>query len=304
MRILVVGVGATGGYFGGRLLHAGRDVTFLVRPNRAEEVRRTGLKIVSGLGDLDLAPPLVTPKTLKQNFDLILLSCKAYDLEAAMDAFAPAVGPDTAILPLLNGMRHLDALEQRFGAEKLLGGLCHISATRGADGVIRHLNNLHSLVFGERDGAASARIAKIAEILGGAGFDARLSDDIRLEMWEKWAFIAALAGVTCLMRASVGDIVASGGAGLAEKLFEQCAGIAAANGFSPRPEFREKSLAILTAPGSAIKASMLRDLEAGGRSEGDHVLCDLLRRAPPSDDWSPLRIACAHVKAYDIGASA
>jgi len=300
MRILVVGVGATGGYFGARLLAAGRDVTFLVRPDRAEALRRSGLKIFSRFGDLAFAaPPLATPETLSR-FDLVVLSCKAYDLAGAMEAFAGAVGPGTVILPLLNGMRHMDALTERFGAEKLIGGLCHISATRGADGAIHHLNDLHALTFGALDAGQGARVAAIADQLVHAGFDARLSEDVRRDMWEKWIFIAALGAVNCLMRASVGDIVAAGAETLALQMFEDCAAIAAANGFAPRAAFCERTRAMLTAPGSPIMASMLRDLEAGGRIEGDQILGDLLRRAPDTAAWSPLRIACAHVRAYEI----
>ena len=142
MRILVVGAGSIGGYFGGRLLQAGRDVTFLVRPRRAAELAKIGLMIRSPLGDVALAaPPTVTADALRAPFDLILLSCKAYDLQGAMDAFAPAVGPQTAILPLLNGMRQLELLEARFGAAPVLGGQCLISTVLDAEGGILHLND-------------------------------------------------------------------------------------------------------------------------------------------------------------------
>src|SRR6201995_5326240 len=111
MRILVVGAGAIGGFFGGRLLAAGRNVTFLVRERRAAQLARTGLVIKSKLGDVSLpAPPLVSAETLKAPYDVVLLACKAFDLDGALAAFAPAVGPNTAILPLLNGLAHLDAL--------------------------------------------------------------------------------------------------------------------------------------------------------------------------------------------------
>src|SRR5579871_3935260 len=159
MRILVVGAGAVGGYFGGRLLDAGRDVTFLVRPRRAEQLARNGLSIRSRLGDIrHPAPPLIIERDLDEPFDLIILSCKAYDLDAAMASFAGAIGPRTAILPLLNGMRQLDLLASRFGAAGVLGGLCVISTTLETDGTIVHLNDLHALAFGELDGARSARI--------------------------------------------------------------------------------------------------------------------------------------------------
>jgi 2-dehydropantoate 2-reductase len=301
MRILVVGAGAIGGYFGGRLLQAGRDVTFLVRPRRAAELGKHGLTIRSRLGDFhSSSPPIVLQEGLAKPFDLILLSCKAYDLDGAMASFAKAVGPATAILPLLNGMRHLDRLAERFGAARVLGGQCAISATLSAAGEVVHLNDWHALSFGELDGSRSQRIEAIASALLNAGFDARLSDEIRQEMWEKWVFIATAAGITCLMRAAVGDYVAAGAADVATGLLAECASIAAAAGFPPRKPALERARGTMTAAGSALKASMLRDIEAGKPVEGDQVLGDLLRRAERPEDSPLLRIATLSVKAYEI----
>ena len=300
MRILVVGAGATGGYFGGRLLEAGRDVTFLVRPQRAASLAKRGLAIRSPLGDFRIpAPPTVTDDRLAAPFDLVILSCKAYDLDGAVASLAKAVGPQTAILPLLNGMRHLDVLAGRFGADRPLGGVCVISATRDADGDIVHLNDLHSLTFGELSGDRSARIEAIASTLSGAGFEARFSDKIRQEMWEKWIFIANAAGITCLMRAAIGDIVAAGAANLATDLLDECAAVAAAEGFPPRSPFLAGIRKTLTAPGSLMTASMLRDIKTGARVEAEAILGDLLRRAARPDEPSLLRVAYAHVKAYE-----
>ena len=300
MRILVVGAGAVGGYFGGRLLEAGRDVTFLVRPRRAAALAKSGLTIRSRLGDFHRpSPPIVLQEDIAEPFDLVVLSCKAYDLDGASASFARAVGENTSVLPLLNGMRHLDVLADRFGAERVLGGLCVISATLDADGAIVHLNDLHALSFGELDGSRSARIETVASALLNAGFDARLSDEIRQEMWEKWVFIAAAAGITCLMRSAVGDYLAAGASDLAARLLEECAGIAAGQGFQPREAALARARAALTAAGSPLKASMLRDIEGGKPVEGDQILGDLLRRAAKPDDRSLLRIATLHVRAYE-----
>ena len=302
MKILVVGAGAVGGYFGGRLLQAGRDVTFLVRPRRAAELAKHGLTLRSPVGDFHYAsPPIVLQENLAEPFDLVLLSCKAYDLDGAMESFAKAVGPATAILPLLNGMRHIDRLAERFGAECVIGGLCVISGTLGADGAVVHLNNWHGLTFGELDGSRSQRIVAIEAALLGAGFDARLSDEIRHEMWEKWVLIATTAGMTCLMRASVGDYVAAGATDLALGLLSECASIAAAHGFPLREPALERARKTVTAPGSPFKASMLRDIEGGKPVEGDQILGDLLRRAAKPDAPSLLRTATLHVKAYEAG---
>jgi 2-dehydropantoate 2-reductase len=300
MRILVVGAGAVGGYFGGRLLEAGRDVTFLVRPRRAAALAKSGLTIRSRLGDFHRpSPPIVLQEDIAEPFDLVVLSCKAYDLDGASASFARAVGENTSVLPLLNGMRHLDLLADRFGPKPVLGGQCVISATLDLDGAIVHLNELHALSFGELDGSRSARIETVASALLNAGFDARLSDEIRQEMWEKWVFIAAAAGITCLMRSAVGDYVAAGASDLAARLLEECAGIAAGQGFQPREAALARARAALTAAGSPLKASMLRDIEGGKPVEGDQILGDLLRRAAKPDDRSLLRIATLHVRAYE-----
>jgi 2-dehydropantoate 2-reductase len=230
MRILVVGAGAIGGYFGGRLKEAGRDVTFLVRARRAAQLAKTGLVVKSPLGDVNLpSPPTVMAEALHEHFDLILLSCKAYDLASAVESFAPAVGPHTVILPALNGMAHMDFLGARFGAGAVFGGQCLISTTLDAEGRIIHLADPHLLSFGEQDGSQSPRAQAIAAALSGARFDAKLSPAILQEMWEKWAFIATGAGITCLMRASFGDIVTAGAVEFTTGLYDECCAIAAAN---------------------------------------------------------------------------
>ena len=301
MRILVIGAGAVGGYFGGRLLEAGRDVTFLVRPKRAARLAEAGLVITSRFGDAVLKPPTVLSEEIRETFDLVLLSCKAYDLESAIDSFAAAVGPQTVILPVLNGMRHLDLLDQCFGAEKVLGGLCQIAATLDASGHIHHLSDTHWVVFGERDGTRSARIDSIAGMMADAAFKSRHSSEIVLEMWEKWAFLAALAASTCLMRAGVGDIVAAGSGDLTLGLFEECRAIAEHAGYALRPEFIAKSRGVLTAQGSTLSASMLRDIERGGPTEAGHIIGDLLQRAAAGGKESPLlQLAYAHLMTYEI----
>jgi 2-dehydropantoate 2-reductase len=306
MRILIVGAGAIGGYFGGRLLQAGRDVTFLVRPRRASELARTGLMIKSPMGDVVLrAPPTILAEDIERAFDIVLLSCKAYDLAAAMESFIEAVGPATVILPLLNGMRHLDLLEERFGRPHMLGGQCIIAATRGADGAIVHLNDSHTLSFGELDGRITDRIRIVADSLGNATFDAQLSSNIVQEMWDKWVFLATLAGITCLMRASIGDIVASvGGKESILSLFEECRAIAEGEGHPFESAFLERARATLTAARSSLTASMLRDLEGNAPVEADHIVGDLLQRRRTAvakhEGPSFLGVAYTHLKAYEI----
>ena len=301
MRILVVGAGAMGGYFGGRLLEAGRDVTFLVRPRRAAQLAKTALIIRSKFGDALLsAPPTVAAEALHGPFDLILLSCKAYDLKSAADSFAPAVGKNTAILPFLNGMAHIDYLVECFGSATVLGGQCVISTTLDAEGRILHLNDMHLLSFGERDGSTPERAAAIAKELSGVKFEARLSKTILHEMWEKWVFIATAASINSLMRAMVGDIMVASGKELTLTLLAECDSIAKAYGFASTEANMKRAVSILTTPGSPFAASMLRDIENNAPIEADHVVGDLIARGQTKNtNILLLQIAYTHLQAYE-----
>jgi 2-dehydropantoate 2-reductase len=301
MRILVLGAGAVGGYFGGRLLNAGRDVTFLVRPKRAAQLASTGLIIQSEHApDLHLpSPPLVRSTDLHEPYDLILLSCKAYDLDDAIHAISPAVGPETAILPLLNGMRHLDVLDAKFHPDRVLGGRCFITARLDDAGRVVHTGPYHDLAFGGRTEQARLRASRLTPLLAGAGFEFLASDHVLLEMWEKWVFLATFAGSHCLLRASSADIAASGGADIVVALLHECARIASQNDHPARPEWIERSLKILTSPRSTSTASMLGDLERGARTEGHHILGDLLDRAENPAQAPLLRLAHAAIKAHE-----
>jgi len=300
VRILSVGAGAIGGYFGARLIAAGRDVTFLVRPRRAEQLRRNGLVVTSPLGDLNLpTPTLESVETLKDFYDLILLSSKSYDLEGSINDFARALGPNSQVLPLLNGLRHLDVLDARFGAQRVLGGLARISSTLDTDGRIHQLGTFNALAFGSRGRGPQGNIDDIADALRVPGFDAHLSADILHEMWEKWVFIAAAAATTCLMRAAVGDIVAADALDIPVGLLQECSAIATANGFAPREAAMNMGLSVLTAPGSVFTASMLRDIEQGSRIESEHIVGDLLKRAATAAHAPLLSTAYAHLKVYE-----
>jgi 2-dehydropantoate 2-reductase len=297
MRTLVVGAGAVGGYFGGRLLEINRDVTFLVRSRRAAQLSQSGLRIRSSAGDLTIPhPPLVQSPDLHTTYDLVLLSSKAYDLENAIASFAPAVGPHTLILPLLNGMAHLDTLDRKFGPDRVLGGMCLIASTLKDGGEIVHLNDRHAIAFGERDGALSERVLGIDRWMEGARFEHKASPNIVGAMWEKWVFLATLAGGTCLFRASVGNIAAApGGSDFMLRLLEDCREIAVRAGYPPRDEFLSATRPALIAHNSTLTASMLRDIEAGGPIEADHIVGDLLARG----DSALLRIVYSALKAYE-----
>ncbi|MBN9005414.1 MAG: 2-dehydropantoate 2-reductase [Rhizobiales bacterium] len=302
MRILVVGAGAIGGYFGGRLLQAGRDVTFLVRPKRAAELASAGLVIKSPHGDVTLkSPPTVQADKLKEAFDVVLLSCKAFDLDDAIKSFAPAVGPQTAIIPMLNGMRHLDVLDVKFGRERVLGGQCAIAVTLNDQREIVQLAPMQSLGFGERDGKTSERVKAIAEAFASGNFGSQASDAIMQDMWEKWVFLATLAGTTSLMRAAVGHIIAApGGRDFILGVRDEIAGIAKAAGHAPREAFLTRTTGMLTAEGSPLTASMFRDVKAGAPVEADQIIGDLITRAEAAKLPVPkLRTIYTHLKAYE-----
>ena len=302
MRILVVGAGAIGGYFGGRMLAAGSDVTFLVRPKRAAELADAGLVIKSPVGDVTLKnPPIVQAGKFNENFDVVLLSCKAFDLDDAIKSFAPAVGPRTSIIPLLNGMRHLDVLDAKFGRERMLGGLCAIAVTLNDKREVVHLAPMQSLNFGERDGKLSDRVRAIDAPMTSGNFGAVASEHIIQEMWEKWVFLASLAAATSLMRTSVGNILAvSGGRDFLLGMLDESCAIATAEGHAPRPPFLERTRGMFTAEGSAMNASMFRDIKMGAPVEADHVIGDLIARGEAAKLPLPLlRLAYTHLKAYE-----
>jgi 2-dehydropantoate 2-reductase len=298
VRILIVGAGAIGGYFGARLIAAGRDVTFLVRARRADQLRRNGLDVTSPLGDLKLpTPQLARAGELDGFHDLVIISSKAYDLEGSVKDFAPAVGPHSLVLPLLNGMRHLDVLDANFGAGRVLGGVARISSTLQPDGAIHQLGRFNSLAFGARQ-RDQDRIAHIADALRVSGFEANLSADILHEMWEKWAFIAAAAATTSLMRAAIGDIMTAGARDIPLGLLQECAAIAADHGFAPREAAKNAAVSVLTQPDSPFTASMLRDIEQGARTEADHIIGDLIGRA--KGQATPLlATAYAQLRSYE-----
>ena len=298
MRILILGAGGIGGYFGARLIEAGSDVSFLVRPTRAALLAERGLRVYSGRGDFSHTVRAITE--VDAHYDLVIVSCKAYDLDAAIASIRSAVGPSTRVLPLLNGLRHLDALDAAFGEQRVLGGLCHISVTLEDDGAIRQFGALERLTFGSRTPAQSVPAA-ISHALRALGAHAIESDDVLGAMWDKFAFIASLAGITCLMRGAIGEIVATAeGADLVRRLHRECAEVAARSAHTLTSAAIESALGILTTTGSPLKASMLRDLERGARTECEHILGDLRTRAIGFDIDTPLLAsALTHLRVYE-----
>jgi 2-dehydropantoate 2-reductase len=301
MRFLVLGAGAVGGYFGGRLAEAGRDVTFLVRAPRAASLAEHGLNVESPLGDFHVPVKTATADRVGGPYDVVLLTAKHYDLDAAIEAIRSGVGPQCAVLPLLNGLVHLDRLQAAFGPDRVLGGVAYVGASLQPDGTIRHHNRLSGIAFGERGGGVSERAKAIEAEFAGTLVSAPASPNIMLDMWEKFVMMGAMAGIGCLMRGNVGEIMATAdGEALMIAALAECQAVAAAAGFSPRPESSERVQAMLTERGSVNSPSMRQDLEAGRRTEADAVVGDMLRRAQGFGIATPLlRAAYCHLQVHE-----
>lgn len=280
MRILIVGAGALGGYVGARLLAAHKSVTFLVRPPRAEQLARNGLRLESPLGDhANAAVRCVTANTIDGAYDLVVIACKSCDLAGAMKSFAPAIGPDTGILPLLNGVGHLDTLADVYGRDRVLGGQCTLAAKRLPDGTIRHLNDAHALTLGEVDGSLSPRVEAWGTLFGDAGFQRTASRHVVLEMWEKFAFIASALCITLLTRVRQDRSRTPVAPRLAGILLNECRAVAATAGFALRATSIARTKMILEAPDSTLFELLFDDLRRYPATETDDLLDDLVQRA-------------------------
>jgi 2-dehydropantoate 2-reductase len=304
MRVMVLGAGALGGYFGGRLLEGGADVAFLVRNRRRAQLARDGLVVESPFGDIRRPVETVAMGEARPGWDVVLLTCKAYDLDSAIAAIRPAVDQRTVVLPVLNGLSHVATLEGEFGGERVLGGLARIAGTLTPEGVVRHLNDWRDIVFGELDGRITPRVEALKSAFdrAGAGVKAEASADIMGAMWAKLVNLGSLAALTVMMRASVGEIArAPGGAVLMERMLDANAAIAAANGHPvPAGAMEGSRRAFFSDPNSTLTASMLRDLEAGGPIEADHILGFLLNAGRRAGVETPLlEAAHVHAKAYE-----
>ncbi|MEZ3499094.1 ketopantoate reductase family protein [Pantoea sp. KPR_PJ] len=279
MRILIVGAGATGGYFGARLAQAGRDVTFLVRERRFQQLKENGLVLRTPQGVEKLQPQLAQAGSLAGVYDLIILTVKSFGLAQALEDIAPAIGEQTLIMPVLNGMRHIDTLRERFG-DKVIGGLVKINATLGEQGEIVQMTPLHQIYYGALDGNNDARLQRVDESLRAASVDTIFSDNIIGELWEKWLLLSTLGAVCCLARGDTQQVLTSaGGEALLRDLFSEVLATITADGYQPRPAVTAKIFALLNNPATPMTSSMYRDLSQGYEIEAEQVIGDLVRRA-------------------------
>ena len=301
MKILILGAGAIGGYVGGRLHQTGADVTFLVRAARQQALARDGLVIKSTKGDITQKVKTVLSAGDGGPYDVVLLTCKAYDLDSAIAAIAPAVGAGTVVVPLLNGLRHLDVLDAKFGKEKVVGGLARVGVAMSTDGVIHHTSPFAAISFGERDAKAPrASLAALDVAVKKSGVDGGLNPNIVQDLWDKWIMLCSLAATNCLMRGSSGDILeAAEGQAIVMETVDECQKVAAAAGHDPGEKGMKTIRSFLTVKGSKFTASMLHDLEKGNMVEADHIVGDMIARAKKAGIATPnLRLAYAHLQVY------
>jgi 2-dehydropantoate 2-reductase len=302
MQVVVLGAGGVGGYLGARLITGGADVTFLVRPGRAAELTSRGLILKSPLGDFAAPVKVMLAGTKSEAApDVVILACKEPALAAALEDVTSLLGPQTRLLPLLNGVRHIDMLAARYPDTPLLGGIIHGAANLRPDGVIEHLSSFMTVITGPVANTSDAVADEIVNRLVDAGVDAYVTHEIRQDMWNKFLFLAAFAGITCLMRASIGTILQTdGGRERILHLLEETRAVAVAEGHTPPESLMDEYRALLTKEGSTLTSSMLRDIESGRRTEGAHILGDMLQRARRHELPAPvLAIAAAHVAAYE-----
>ena len=292
MKILVLGVGGIGGFFGGYLHEIGADVTFLVRPKRKALLKANGLKVISPLGNLNLDPKLILAEELKPVYDIILISCKTYDLDQAIIDLRPTKGRGL-IIPFLNGIAHMKKLDEEFGQDNIMGGVAHISSTVNQDGTIEHFSEFKKLTFGNRNLSKNYVLKEFAEVCAKTKFDVVLSDDINLDLWKKWVFISTVAGATTLFSCSLGEIVKSDlGKKIIIDLFNECRSIAKLYKYDYEDIEADVILKTITTSGSPIKASMQRDVEKKSFTEHEQIFGDLITKAKKYNFECPILTSC------------
>jgi 2-dehydropantoate 2-reductase len=302
VRVLFLGAGAVGGYFGGRLVQAGRDVTFLVREHRARELAENGLRIQGPEGETERIPVRVTTAgRVGDPFDVVVIAVKAFALDSALDDLGAAVGPDTVLVPFLNGLRHIEVLRHRYDDRRTYGGVCYVATELRPDGTIIQLNGIQSLSYGPIAQGIDSRARAIQEALSGGGFPSELSATIIHDMWEKWIFLAGVGAATTLMRADLGQVNrAPGGGNFTSGLVDELIAIARASGFPPRDPAQGRLRATMSDRNAPLTSSMYRDLMAGNRLEAEHIIGDLVRRAEPLGLTAPrLQLVRTNLAVYE-----
>ncbi|MFB1082904.1 ketopantoate reductase family protein [Jeotgalibacillus sp. JSM ZJ347] len=300
MNVLIAGAGGIGGYFGGRLMEKGQDVTFLVREKRKQQLEKTGLVIESPHGNYKGSPRLMTKEDRDQTYDAIIITTKAYHLEEVIKDIQPFADESTFILPLLNGIAHMEPLIAVFG-DRVIGGLCFIETTLNEEGHVIQSSPIHDLVYGERDGSISDRIMKLNSVFEGANAGFTLSEKIMQDMWHKYSFITAMSGITSLMRSPVGPTVNIPAAKQTlERLLNEISSVMKAIDAPIADGLPDMQMQKMLEMKEEMKSSMLRDMEKGLETETTHLQGWLLEKAKDHGVDTPiLEAAFAHVLIYE-----
>ena len=299
MKILILGAGAVGGYFGGRMAEAGMDVTFLVRDKRKQKLEKTGLIIKSPKGDFSIKPNLVTLDKVDNIFDVIVLTNKAYDLDQILQSAFP-VKDGSTIIPLLNGYTHIEKLRNKFPNARLFGGIAHIFSTLREEGEIHHFNDIHSLTFGHLSKADEKVGRKFFDICSSANFSIKYSDNITVDLWHKWILIATVAGATTLFNATIGEIASTEhGRSFVKKLHDECKSIAKSQKINVNAEELAQQSHFLADKQSTWNSSMRRDMVNKSKVECVHIFLELIKIAHKNNVLCPsLKTAMINGEVY------
>lgn len=302
MKILILGAGAVGGYFGGRFTEAGIDTTFLTRSKRAEFLNEKGLTIKSALGNGNYKVKTILSKDIKETYDYIILTCKAYSLEEAINDIKPAIGKNTYILPLTNGLKHYEILGEKIGKEKIIRGFCFVNSKLSPEGEIIHASKLQKIVFGGHNESTIKGCNQFEEIINATNLDYVHTNDIMQDLWEKFVFITSAASITCLMRSDIGTILKSPyGKEITLEIFDECLKIADKSGYKLRKELEDRFYQTLTNENLSMKTSLLSDIENNNLTEVDHIIGSMIDYAKKvKTKSSMLKIAYCHIKNYEL----
>jgi 2-dehydropantoate 2-reductase len=293
MKILILGAGGVGGFFGARLIQAGADVTFLLRDKRNQKIQAEGLIVETPKETFTVNPRTVTRGQLKPEYDLIILAPKAYDFEDALASLEGASAKGV-FLPFLNGLSHIQTLDAKFGKNRVMGGVAQIAATISSTGAVKQLTDLGTLTVGHRSTAHEKLARDFFALCEKASFDKLYSENIEQSLWDKWVYLSTLAGMTTMCRGHVGKIAsAPWGIETMTNFYAETCAIAAANGYPTKESAQKRSIDLLTKVGSSFAASMMRDLVQGNMTEHEHILGEMIKRGVEKGIACPL-LKAAH----------
>jgi 2-dehydropantoate 2-reductase len=307
MRIVVMGTGGVGGYFGARLAQSGCDVRFVARGAHLQALRTRGLRVESPLGDALLEDVRVSsdPADFGQA-DVVLFGVKLWDTAEAARTILPVIGPDTAVISFQNGVVKDEILRDIVGPEHVVGGVCYIAASIAEPGVIRHTGTLQKLVFGEYDGRETPRVSRLRDACAAAEIDVEVSPAIARTIWEKFVFLVGLSGTTTLARTSIGPIRSNEQSrAFLWDVMNEVVQVAHAEGISLPGDLAQNRLAFADTVPTTMSSSMHGDLERGNRLEVEWLSGDVVRRGRKHGVPTPCNRAIADILSiYSGGRSA